>query len=161
MTSVQGGGRPIPANPPPPPCRGPQAQLAKRVTHVQKPVKNLAGGQEGDPFWGFCQALRRGCQHEVRTDRCVHGPARGQAGPRVSTPPPHPQPANQSRNSIPSSECSGSQIRPWKSDPTWTFQLGRFTQPPPPISSPESQGGCFMSTQGCCSLFSSLLNTQK
>lgn len=33
----------------------PQAQMAKPATHVWKSVSSFAGGQEKDPFWGFCQ----------------------------------------------------------------------------------------------------------
>lgn len=54
--------------------------------------------------------------------RCIHGLAKAALAP-VN------QPSNQSHSSIPSSERSASQIRPWKSDSMWTFQLTRLFNP--------------------------------
>lgn len=54
--------------------------------------------------------------------------------------------SNQSHNSIPSSECSGSQIRPWKSGSMWTPRRGRFLrpliQPPPPAPNHREAIAC-------------------
>lgn len=55
---------------------GPEVHMAKPVTHVCKSVNTLAGGQEKDPFWGFCQTCRGSCQKEVR-------PGGGQMWPRL------------------------------------------------------------------------------
>lgn len=66
------------------------------------------------------------------------------------------QSSNQSHNSIPSSERSGSQIRPWKSDSMWTIQLGRLFNPHPHLQ-PRIAGRPFrVNTTRLLFIFSSL-----
>lgn len=69
-----------------PTSRGASAQMAKPAAHVWKSMNSLAGGQEKDLFWGFCQTWRRGCGREVRAGggQMWRGSARGHAGPSES-----------------------------------------------------------------------------
>lgn len=114
VTSVQGRERSIQQGPPHRGATGSDSQTIHTCLEVSE-----------EPCWGpgeisvlgilpgLEMRLPEGGQDRERTD--------------VSKAPPEAmlalvsQSSNQSHNSIPSSEHSGSQIRPWKSDSVWTF----------------------------------------
>lgn len=75
--------------------------------------------------------------------------------------------SNQSHNSIPTQSVLVPRLDHGKAIPCGLFSLVASSIPtppplspaPPPTSRPKLQGKQFVSTRGCCSLFSSLLNT--
>ena len=81
-------------------------------------------GPGGRSVLGVLPGLEEGLPARGQDRQMCPRPCQRPGWPQLinpASPRPSPQPANQSHNSIPSSKCSGSQIRPWKSDSTWTF----------------------------------------
>ena len=103
-------------------------------------MKSFAGGPGEISVLGVLPGLEmrlpEGGQERGRTDL-------SKALPEATLAPVN-QSSNQSHNSSPSSERSSSQIRPWKSDSMWTFQLDHLLNPPlpPPAQNHRAASSC-------------------
>lgn len=99
--------------------------MAKPAAHVWKSVSSFAGGPGERSVLGVLPdlelSLPEGGQARERTDVTMALPKAMLAPVRQSS--------NQSHNLTPSSPCSASQIRPWKSGSMWSSQPVAYSPP--------------------------------